>query len=185
MTNTNVTKGQVMPTNRSNTLVRPIRKKPVTPQQIKIVKAKIYAEIHNIPQREIAQQLYPNQTQHAAEVTVSRELKNADVQDLLRAALHKHGISVDSVVKVVAQGLKARKVIDTERVWAAADESGHTDLLRIKKITAVDHGTRLNAVRTAKSFLGLDQDNQTPGTGGGNTFIFNTERSSKYVDAEG
>lgn len=164
----------------------------LTPKQLQLVEAKIKAEIENIPQGVLAQQVYPNATPASASVMMSRELKNVNVQDALQVALRKHGISVDSVVKVVSDGLKARKVIDTVPIYDDEIDpvTGKTTqtLRRVKKVTIVDHSTRLNAARTAKSFLGLDQDPKDGGNVGGNTFIFNTagaEQSRKYVDAEG
>jgi hypothetical protein len=156
-----------------------------TPNQLKVIEAKVKAEIEGIPQSALAKLIYPNQTPASASVSMSRELKNANVQDALVSALAKHGISVDSVVKVVADGLKARKVVDTQPIYEADPlDSKKTVLKRIKKLTVVDHSTRLNAARTAKSFLGLDQDAKDPDTPTGNTFIFNTERSRGYIDAE-
>lgn len=158
----------------------------LTPKQIQLVEARIKAQIQNIPQGVLAQQVYPNQTPASAAVSMSRELKNANVQDALAAALAKHGISVDAVVKVVGDGLKARKVVDTVPIYVKDPmDAEKTILKRVKKVTIIDHSTRLNAARTAKSFLGLDQDAKDDSNAGGNTFVFNTvNQGSKYVDAE-
>jgi len=176
-------------TSRSRKNKRSVELDGLTPKQIQLVEARIKAQIENIPQGVLAQQVYPNQTPASAAVSMSRELKNANVQDALGAALAKHGISVNSVVKVVADGLKARKVIDTVPIYD--DEldpiTGKSKqvLRRVKKVTIIDHSTRLNAARTAKSFLGLDQDAKDDDNSGGNTFIFNTvNQGSKYVDAQ-
>lgn len=162
----------------------------LTPKQLQIVEARIKAQIENIPQGVLAQQVYPNATPASASVMMSRELKNVNVQDALQVALRKHGISVDSVVKVVADGLKARKVVDTVPIYEDVEDLDGKQrqvLKRVKKVTIVDHSTRLNAARTAKSFLGLDQDAKDAGNTGNTTFIFNTaqpEQGRKYVDAD-
>lgn len=177
-----------MPTTRKQ--VTKARKSPkpitqidgLTPKQVRIVNAKVTAEVNDIPQGVLAQEIYPNATPGSAAVMMSRELKNVNVQDALAVALHKHGISVESVVKVVAQGLRARKVIDTVPIYEHDMITDKSEIVRHKKITVVDHSTRLNAARTAKSLLGLDQDASDKGNTG-NTFIFNTERTTKYVDA--
>lgn len=117
-------------------------KKPsITPKQAKIVKRKVQAVLNDEPQRKIARELYPNATQGSAEVSVSRELKKANVKEALEIALAKHGITPDSIVGVVAEGMKANRVVQVEGDFYETE--------------VADHSIRLKASGMAANFMGL------------------------------
>jgi len=116
--------------------------KRLTPKQTKIVKAKVDATLKDIPQRQFAPKLYPNAEPRSAEVLVSRELQKVDVQKALHEALEKHGLSPDSVINVVADGMKAKKPAYIDK-----NNNAHEG--------AVDHSIRLKAAGMAANFMGI------------------------------
>ena len=82
----------------------------LTPQQIAIVNGKAQGKT----QAEIGHEVYPNQTPGAAAVSVSRQLRKANVQDELQAALAQRGITIDRAVAPIAEALEAtRPATDT------------------------------------------------------------------------
>jgi hypothetical protein len=115
----------------------------ITPKQAKIVKRKVQAVINDEPQRKWAKELYPNATQAGAEVEVSKNLNKPNVKLALELALEEHGITVGSVVGVVADGMKATKI-----VVHGKDEDAFAD-------EVVDHSIRLKAAGMAANFMGL------------------------------
>lgn len=128
-----------------------ISAKPLSITQRKIVKAKVEAELADISQAQAAQKVFPNQTPSAASVTMSRELKKANVQSALQVALEKHGISVDSVIGVVGNAMSADRTV----ILGNGDEA-FVDVVP-------DHHVRLKAAGMAAGFMGLNKnDGQGP-----------------------
>lgn len=117
------------------------QRKPLTPKQTKIVKRKVQAVINDEPQRKWSRDIYPNAEPRSAETLVSRELKKVEVKEALESALAKHGISVDSVVEVVADGMKA-----TKTVILGNKEEAFADVV-------TDHSIRLKAAGMAANFM--------------------------------
>ena len=122
----------------------------ITPQQAKIVKAKVQAELTGVSQATIAKQLYPNASPGSAQVSVSRELKKANVQQALQIALAKHGLTPDSIIGVVGEAMKAEKT-----VIIGKEENAFADQVP-------DHGIRLKAAGMAAGFMGLNKNNEAP-----------------------
>jgi len=127
----------------------------LTPTQAKVVKAKVEAELADIPQRVIARQVFPNQTPDAASVSMSRELKKANVQEALQEALAKHNLTPDRIMGVVDDAMDASKT-----VILGNGEEAFADVVP-------DHSIRLKAAGMAAGFMGLNKQE-----GGGNTFNF-------------
>ena len=123
----------------------------ITPHQTRIVKAKVEATLKNIPQREFAKAIYPEQTPQSAEVSVSRELNKANVREALEKALDKHGITIEKATAPIAEGLQAMK------------QNNFTGEF------TVDHSIRLKAASMALDVLGAKGEKEK----GGDTFIFN------------
>lgn len=134
----------------------------LTRRQIQVVEGKVQSELSGIPQSLIAQQIYPNQTPGAASVSMSRELKNANVQNELTAALARHGITIDSVIGVVGKGMKARKVIGTVPVYGTVENenTGESEIRQtgLSKIRIEDHTIRLKAATLAAKMMGIGEN---------------------------
>ncbi len=138
-------------------------KKGITPKQALIVKKKVEATLKGKPQRQWAQELYPDTDKRSAEVLVSRELNKVDVKIELEKALSKHGITIEKATKPIADGLEAMK------------QNNYTGEF------TVDHSIRLKAAGMALDVLGAKgQKEETPQ---GNTFIqINNNKADKYAD---
>ncbi len=119
------------------------QRKPLTPKQTKIVKRKVQAVLNDEPQRKWSKEIYPKADSKSAEVLVSRQLNKVNVKEALELSLAKHGISVDSVVEVVADGMKA-----TKTVILGSKEEAFADVV-------TDHSIRLKAAGMAANFMGL------------------------------
>lgn len=111
-------------------------------------------------------EIFPNSTPGSASAMMSTELKKikevANVRDLLADALEKYGITPDSVVKVVARGMKATKASGEEvKVY---DAEGN--LIKVRRPKVTDHGIRLKAASVAAKFMGIGEADSNAGTGG-------------------
>ena len=133
--------------------------KGLTSKQKKIVKAKVEADLKDIPQAVVAQKLYPNQTPGAASVSMSRELKKANVQEAVQNALAKHGITIEAAIQPIADGLEATRSIPTGDGF----------------VEGVDHTTRLKASGMALKLMGADKQEEK-----GNTFNFNFKGGASF-----
>lgn len=105
----------------------------ITKKQAEIIKLKA----KGTKQTDIAKQVYPEQTPNAGSVSVSRQLKNANVQEALRQALAKHNITVDTAVKPISNALTAQK--QNQFTGEITD----------------DYTTQLNASKMALNLLGV------------------------------
>lgn len=112
--------------------------RPLTPKEVRVVKAKVDADLKGQPQQVAAQNAFPNQTPGSAAVSMTRELKKANVQEVLTQALIDNGITIDSAIRPVADGLTATKILRD------GTDSGRPD-----------HTSRLSAAKTALSLMGL------------------------------
>lgn len=119
------------------------QRKPLNPKESRVVKAKVKAELNNLPQQTAAEEVFPNQTPASASVSMSRELKKASVQDALAEAFEKHGITIDAATKPIADGLKAEKV----HIVGSGDEA-FADVVP-------DHSIRLKAAGMAFNLMGV------------------------------
>lgn len=119
----------------------------LTPTQAKVVKAKVEAELADIPQAVAAQQVFPHQTPNAASVSMSRELKKANVQEALQSALEKHNLTPDRIMGVVDDAMGAEKT-----VIVGKDEDADVQ---------PDHSIRLKAAGMAAQFMGINKQEGT------------------------
>lgn len=126
--------------------------KGITPKQALIVKKKVEATLKDVPQRAWANEVYPNMTQAAAEVEVSKNLNKPNVKEALQVALEKHGITIEKATKPIADGLEAMK------------QNNFTGEF------TVDHSIRLKAAGMALDVLGAKGEKEKST---GNTYIFN------------
>jgi hypothetical protein len=125
----------------------------LSPTQAKVVKAKVEAELADVPQAVAAQKVFPRQTPAAASVSMSRELKKANVQEALQLALEKHNLTPDRIMGVVSDGMSATKVT------IVRDPMGGEDSAFAEETP--DHSIRLKAAGMAAGFMGLNRD-KTP-----------------------
>jgi hypothetical protein len=133
---------------------------------MKVIQAKAKAEIGGISDAKAAVEVFPNATPGSAAAMMSKELRKinevASVRDLLADALEKYGISADSIVKVVAQGMKATKPTGEE--IRKYDEEGN--LKRVTRRKGADHSIRLKATSLAAKFMGIGETESPAGLGG-------------------
>jgi hypothetical protein len=137
--------------------------KKLTPKETIIVERKVKATMNNEPQRSWAQEIYPNASQAAAEVEVSKNLNKPNVKEAIEEALIAHGITMHKAVAPIADGLTATKEQFTEN----------------GVIETKDHATRLKASAMALKLMGAEQKAE-----GGNTINFinsATFNSKKYI----
>lgn len=125
-----------------------IKKTGLTATQAKVVKAKIKADLNNLPIGAVANEAYPRQTTESARVSMSRELKNATVQEAIAAAMADAGLTANSLVDVVKDAMGSNRVVQVEGDFYETE--------------VPDHTTRLNAARTAATWLGVGK---TEGSG--------------------
>lgn len=144
--------------------LKSIKKTKLTPTQAKVVKAKIKAELTNKSQAEVAHDLFPNQTPRAAEVTMSRELKKANVQDALEIAMAQYGLTADSLVDVVGAAMTANRVVQIEGDFYETE--------------VADHNIRLKAAGMAANWMGVGKNSE------GETTNFNFINMSKTDNHE-
>ncbi len=132
----------------------------LSPKQAQVVQAKVYAELNDISQAVIARDVYPNQTPNAASVSMSRELKKANVQEALQFALAEHDLTLDRIMGVVDDAMGATKTViirDKGAIQEESDNSAFAD-------EVPDHSIRLKAASMAANFMGLNKPTDTGNT---------------------
>lgn len=132
------------------------QRKPLKPREIAVIKGKVAGK-KNVT---IGAELFPEMTPGAANVTVTRVLRNVNVQEELARAFERKGITIDKVVQPVADGLTAEHAYYIDK---HGNEHGG----------GVDHTTRLRASGMAAQWMGIGKDE-----GGGtiNNFIIVAKR---------
>lgn len=125
----------------------------ITKKQAEIIKLKA----KGTKQTDIAKQVYPEQTPNAGSVSVSRQLKNANVQEALQSALAKHNITVDTAIEPIGKALKAQKqnqftgeITDDYTIQLNATKMA-LNLLGVQSATApnqINNTDILNAIKT-------------------------------------
>lgn len=118
-----------------------IKKTKLTPTQAKVVKAKVKAELQDISQAVVATEVFPNATPESASVMMSRELKKVNVQEALEIAMAAHGLTANSLVSVVKEGMEANRVVQLEGDFYETE--------------VPDHSIRLKAAGMAANWLGI------------------------------
>lgn len=121
---------------------------PLTPKQIKIVKGKVAGKTG----RDIGKELYPNASPEAQSVLVSRQVNKVNVQQALQEEFAKQGITIEAIVKPIADGLTATRTVIIRDKGAlntdASDNSAFAD-------EVPDHAIRLKSSGMAAQFLGI------------------------------
>lgn len=125
-------------------------KAKLTPTQAKVVKAKIKAEMNDLPLLAVANEVFPNAKPDSARVMVQQHLQNITVQQSLEAAFKKLGLTAETLAATVGGGLGAYKTVAVEG-----------DLIETE---VPDHGTRLKAAGMAANWMGIGKNtNDAPG----------------------
>jgi hypothetical protein len=121
-----------------------VSKKPkLTIKQAKFVKG----VASGISKREAAKLAGYSGSPETLSVTASEVLKKPNVQEALAIALEKHGLSPDSVVSVVKDGMSATKV-NIIRDPLGGEDSAFAE-------ETPDHSIRLKAAGMAAQFMGI------------------------------
>lgn len=153
------------------------KKSQLTQLQLKVVKAKVAADLAGKSQASAAQTIWPHQTPAAASVSMSRVLKSANVNETWKELMAERGLSPDAAIDAVIAGLSATKPLEM-RYWieeeqatvdAIADEEGIAPSRVMTKMTQVpDHSTRINAAKVTAQWMGVgkkpDPDELPPGS---------------------
>ena len=113
----------------------------LTPTQAKVVKAKIKAEMNDLPLIAVANEAYPKQTPDAARVSMTRQLQKATVQEALEAAFEKLELTPMTLAATVGNALGAHKTVQVEGDFI------ETEL--------PDHSIRLKAAGMAAQWMGV------------------------------
>lgn len=117
----------------------------LTVKRAKFVKAIVEGK----PKYKAAMEAFGIEHQPTASVRASAELKNVNVQMALQEAMARQGITIDKIVKPIADGLDAIKIVTSPT---------EPD----KEIP--DHAIRLKASGMAQTLLGVKQDGGSSNT---------------------
>lgn len=121
---------------------RKTRADEITVKQTKFVKALVEGK----SKRQAALEAYDTTDPAVASQIAKDNMKKPAVQQALAVALEKHGLTPDSIVGVVADGMKAEKV-----VIIGKDEDAFADV-------QPDHNVRLKAAGMAANFMGIGKE---------------------------
>lgn len=113
--------------------------KPLTLKQAKFVKAKAEGKTN----RRAAQDA-TGASESVAAVQANRMLKNVNVQEALQAEFVKQGITLEAIVRPIADGLTATKMV----VMGKDSDDSFVDI-------TPDHSIRLKASGMAAQFMGI------------------------------
>ena len=131
-------------------------------KEAKLVKAKAKGKTHKEAYVEAG---YAPTTDNGMAVNTNKVLNRPHVQEALQAEMAKQGITVETIVRPVADALKADKVHIVGNGEQAMAE------------IVPDHTTRLNAVKIASKWMGADQQPE-----GGNTNTNFIQVTNNYGD---
>lgn len=133
-----------------NKPVTPVKKLKLSPTEAKVVKAKIKAELTDTSQSKVAQEIFPNQTPGAAAVTMTRQLKKANVQEALEIALAEHDLTADRLALVVDEAMSASKKEYEKNDDGSWELVGETP----------EHSIRLKAAGMAANWMGVGKQSE-------------------------
>lgn len=138
--------------------------KTLTVKEAKLVKAKAKGKTV-LESANIAEYL-PNATDETRRVEAHKTLQKPHIKEALQQELAKQGITIEAVVKPIADGLVAEKV----SIVGNGDQA-------MAEITP-DHNVRIKSSQIASKWLGLEQNTEPQG---GNTYVqIIQEQKNKY-----
>jgi hypothetical protein len=114
--------------------------RPLTTKQAKFVKAKAEGKTGV----QAAKEAYGVTDYNTAAVVASENLKKPNIQEALQTEFAKQGITLEKIVKPIADALDATKIVTSP---TEPDKE------------VADHPTRLKASNMATQFLGLNKNN--------------------------
>ncbi len=123
------------------TLSEGTKKRTLKPKEARFVKGVIAGKSKRRAAMDAAGLSNPG----SAAVEANRMLKNATVQEALAAAFERHGLTMDAVIKPVADGLIANKTV----IVGEGDVQWQPD-----------HSIRLKAAGMAHNLMGLTRNNE-------------------------
>lgn len=132
---------------------KPAKLAPLTYKQAKFVKGLVEGKT----KQQAAMEAYPDQSPTTAAVQASNNLKKANVKLAMAEAFEKAGLTVDSMAKVLKEGMEAKKT--------------STFAGEIIESSLPDHAIRITAVRAAHTLMGGVDDEAK----GGITFNFGNQ----------
>lgn len=134
-----------------------VKKRTLKPKEAKFIEGIVAGK----PKQRAAMEATGLTNPGSAAVEANRMLKNASVQEQLAAAFEKHGLTIDRVIKPVADALQANQTTTFHGEIYTSNEPDHT--------------ARLKAAGMAHNLMGLTNNNE----GGGNVHFHlhaNTEQ---------
>ena len=134
-----------MSTTPNKPLLKPRR---LTTKQAKFVKAKIAGKTTVAA----AMAAYPTVDYKSASVIGAQNLEKLSIQQALQEAYERQGLTVDALVRPLAEGLRANRVVQLEGDFYETE--------------VPDHSTRIKAAGMAAQWIGLGKSE------GGNNFNF-------------
>ncbi len=151
-----------MNTDKGNTPNLSSRRVKLTPTQAKVVKAKIKAEMNDLPLLAVAQEVYPNVKPDSARVMVARQLQNVTIQQALEEAFTKLGLTAETLAATVGGGLGAYKTVAVEGDLIETEVPDHSIRLKAAGMAAnwmgvgrnIEGGTNINFINVSKTDQG-------------------------------
>ena len=122
------------------------KKRTLTVKQAKLVKAKAQGKTHKEAYVEAG---YAPTTDNAMMVNANRVLSKPNVQEALQAEMARQGITLEKIIKPVADALEAKKIVTSP---TEPDKE------------VADHSIRLKASSMAQTLLGANKNQEGGGT---------------------
>lgn len=135
----------------------------LSPKEAKFAKA--YVATNN---KRRAAQMVTGASPEVAAVQANRMLKNVNVQEAIQSEMERQGITLEKIVKPIADGLEAEKVSIVGNGEQAMAE------------VTPDHGIRLKSSQMAQKLMGIENANEGSVT---NNFVqIINQKADKYAD---
>lgn len=141
-----------------------LRKPKLTPKQAKFVKAKIAGKSGVAA----AQEAYPGVDYSVANAIAHENLNKPSIAAALEAAYARQGITVDALVKPIADGLQAEKTI----IIGSGDDAFADQI--------PDHSIRIAAAKLGGQWLGMGKEVAV--SGGVHFHQHTAEKKAEYDD---
>ena len=115
--------------------------------------------------KQIAAVVYPDQSVHAGEVSVSRRLKKAEIQTELQRELNRQGITLKKALAPIKDGLEATKYAQVEGDFYDTQLPEHTTRLHASRMALdlLDRATpsSLSPVDSGRIAVALEHGSET------------------------
>lgn len=146
--------------------------KQLTVKQAKFVKAVAEGK----PKYKAAMEAYDVTSVDSANQIAKENLQKTSIKEALHAELARQGITLEAVVKPIADGLKATKTTIVRDKAATPEESENSAFAQEE----ADHAIRLKSSAMAQKLMGLESANDGSVT---NNFVqIINQKAEKYAD---